>query len=149
MDYQKMMQAALLQAKDAAAHGDIPVGAIIVNDLGEIIATGKNERKINNDPTAHAEVVVIRQAGEKTGNYRLDDLTLVVTLEPCVMCAGAILQSRIKRLIFGAFDEKAGAVGSTMDVIRGDRQLFTVEVISGVAEDECAKVLGDFFTTKR
>lgn len=149
MDYQKMMQAALLQAKDAAAHGDIPVGAIIVNDLGEIIATGKNERKINNDPTAHAEVVVIRQAGEKTGNYRLDDLTLVVTLEPCVMCAGAILQSRIKRLIFGAFDEKAGAVGSTMDVIRGDRQLFTVEVISGVAKDECAKVLGDFFTTKR
>lgn len=144
-----MMQAALLQAKDAAAHGDIPVGAIIVNDLGEIIATGKNERKINNDPTAHAEVVVIRQAGEKTGNYRLDDLTLVVTLEPCVMCAGAILQSRIKRLIFGAFDEKAGAVGSTMDVIRGDRQLFTVEVISGVAKDECAKVLGDFFTTKR
>lgn len=144
-----MMQAALLQAKDAAAHGDIPVGAIIVNDLGEIIATGKNERKINNDPTAHAEVVAIRQAGEKTGNYRLDDLTLVVTLEPCVMCAGAILQSRIKRLIFGAFDEKAGAVGSTMDVIRGDRQLFTVEVISGVAKDECAKVLGDFFTTKR
>lgn len=149
MDYQKMMQAALLQAKDAAAHGDIPVGAIIVNDLGEIIATGKNERKINNDPTAHAEVVVIRQAGEKTGNYRLDDLTLVVTLEPCVMCAGAILQSRIKRLIFGAFDEKAGAVGSTMDVIRGYQQLFTVEVISGVAKDECAKVLGDFFTTKR
>ena len=107
-----------------------------------------SEKKIN-DPTAHAEIVAIRGAGEKLGSWRLDDLTLIVTLEPCLMCAGAILQSRIKRLVFGAFDQKAGAVGSSLDVIRDVRALSKVEVVGGVLEKECAKLLTDFFATKR
>jgi tRNA(adenine34) deaminase len=125
------------------------VGALIVNEAGEILSSGKNEREKDNDPTAHAEIVAIRKASERIGSWRLDDLTLVVTLEPCVMCAGAILQSRLKRLVFGAFDQKAGAVGSSLDVIRDVRVLSKVEVVSGVLEKECAKLLTDFFATKR
>jgi len=117
--------------------------------VGEIVSLGKNEREKDNDPTAHAEILAIKRAGEKLGSWRLDDLTLIVTLEPCVMCAGAILQSRLKRLVFGAFDQKAGAVGSSLDVIRDVRALSKVEVVSGVLEDECAKLLTDFFATKR
>ena len=143
------MQAALTLAKVAADKGDVPVGAIVVNDSGQIIGTGQNLREQSNDPTDHAEIVAIRNAAQKIGSWRLDDLTLVVTLEPCVMCAGAILQSRIKRLVFGAFDEKAGAVGSMVDVIRDPRALSKVEVVSRVLEDECAQVLKDFFNTKR
>jgi len=143
------MQAALSLAKVAADKGDVPVGAIVVNEGGEILGTGQNLREQSNDPTAHAEVIAIRQAAEKIGSWRLDDLTLVVTLEPCVMCAGAILQSRIKRLVFGAWDKKAGAVGSVMDVIRDPRALTKVEVISGIMEKECSDVLSDFFNTKR
>ena len=149
MDYQLLMQAALRLAKVAADKGDVPVGAIVVDDSGQIIGTGQNLREQSNDPTDHAEIVAIRNAAQKIGSWRLDDLTLVVTLEPCVMCAGAILQSRIKRLIFGAFDEKAGAVGSVVDVIRDPRTLSKVEVVSRVLEDECAQVLKDFFNTKR
>jgi len=144
-----IMQAALSLAKVAADKGDVPVGAIVVNEGGEILGTGQNLREQSNDPTAHAEVIAIRQAAEKIGSWRLDDLTLVVTLEPCVMCAGAILQSRIKRLVFGAWDKKAGAVGSVMDVIRDPRALTKVEVISGIMEKECSDVLSDFFNTKR
>jgi len=143
------MQAALSLAKVAADKGDVPVGAIVVNEVGEILGTGQNLREQSNDPTAHAEIIAIRQAAEKIGSWRLDDLTLVVTLEPCAMCAGAILQSRIKRLVFGAWDEKAGAVGSVMDVIRDPRALTKVEVISGIMEKECSEVLSDFFNTKR
>jgi len=143
------MQAALSLAKVAADKGDVPVGAIVVNEAGEILGTGQNLREQSNDPTAHAEVIAIRQAAEKTGSWRLDDLTIVVTLEPCAMCAGAIAQSRIKRLIFGAWDEKAGAVGSVMDVIRDPRALTKVEVITGIMEKECSQVLSDFFNTKR
>ena len=143
------MQAALSLAKVAADKGDVPVGAIVVNEAGEILGTGQNLREQSNDPTAHAEIIAIRQAAEKIGSWRLDDLTLVVTLEPCAMCAGAILQSRIKRLVFGAWDEKAGAVGSVMDVIRDPRALTKVEVISGIMEKECSDVLSDFFNTKR
>ena len=143
------MQAALRLAKEASDKGDVPVGAIVVNDSGQIMGTGQNLREQRNDPTDHAEIVAIRNAAQKIGSWRLDDLTLVVTLEPCVMCAGAILQSRIKRLVFGAFDEKAGAVGSVVDVIRDPRALSKVEVISRVLEDECAQVLKDFFNTKR
>ena len=149
MDYQLIMQAALTLAKVAAEKGDVPVGAIVVNDSSQIIGTGQNLREQSNDPTDHAEIVAIRNAAQKIGSWRLDDLTLVVTLEPCVMCAGAILQSRIKRLVFGAFDEKAGAVGSMVDVIRDPRALSKVEVVSRVLEDECAQVLKDFFNTKR
>ena len=143
------MQQAISIAQEVKSSDDVPVGALIVNEAGEIISSGKNEREKDNDPTAHAEVVAIRKASEKIGSWRLDDLTLVVTLEPCVMCAGAILQSRIKRLVFGAFDQKAGAVGSSLDVIRDVRALSKVEVVSGVLEKECAKLLTDFFATKR
>ena len=143
------MQAALLLAKVAADKGDVPVGAIVVNEAGEILGTGQNLREQSNDPTAHAEVIAIRQAAEKIGSWRLDDLTIVVTLEPCAMCAGAIAQSRIKRLVFGAWDEKAGAVGSVMDVIRDPRALTKVEVVSGIMEKECSQVLSNFFNTKR
>ena len=143
------MQQAIALAQEVKSSGDVPVGALIVNEVGEIVSLGKNEREKDNDSTAHAEIVAIRGAGEKLGSWRLDDLTLVVTLEPCVMCAGAILQSRIKRLVFGAFDQKAGAVGSSLDVIRDVRALSKVEVVSGVLENDCAKLLTDFFATKR
>ena len=143
------MQQAVSLAQEVKSSGDVPVGALIVNEAGEIVSIGKNEREKDNDPTAHAEIVAIRKASEKIGSWRLDDLTLIVTLEPCVMCAGAILQSRIKRLVFGAFDQKAGAVGSSLDVIRDVRALSKVEVVSGVLEDECKKLLSDFFLFKR
>jgi tRNA(adenine34) deaminase len=149
VDYNLIMQAALSLAKVAADKGDVPVGAIVVNEAGEILGTGQNLREQNNDPTAHAEIVALRNASEKFGSWRLDDLTIVVTLEPCAMCAGAILQSRIKRLVFAAWDEKAGAVGSVMDVIRDPRALTKVEVITGIMEKECSEVLKDFFNTKR
>ena len=144
-----IMQAALSLAKVAADKGDVPVGAIVVNEAGEILGTGQNLREQSNDPTAHAEIIAIRQAAEKIGSWRLDNLTLVVTLEPCAMCAGAILQSRIKRIVFGAWDKKAGAVGSVLDVIRDPRALTKAEVISGIMEKECSEVLSEFFNTKR
>ena len=143
------MHQAIAITHEVKSSGDVPVGALIVNEAGEILSTGKNEREKDNDPTAHAEIVAMRKASEKMGSWRLDDLTLIVTLEPCVMCAGAILQSRIKRLVFGAFDQKAGAVGSSLDVIRDVRALSKVEVVSGVLEVECAKLLTDFFKLKR
>ena len=143
------MQQAIELAKGASNFDDVPVGALIVNEQGEVLATGQNLREKDYDPTAHAEMVAIKNAGNKIGNWRLDDLTLVVTLEPCVMCAGAIAQSRMKRLVFGAFDEKAGAVGSIWDVIRDPRALTKVEVVSGVLADECAVLLKDFFNKKR
>jgi tRNA(adenine34) deaminase len=143
------MQQVISLAQEVKSSGDVPVGALIVNEVGEIVSFGKNEREKDNDPTAHAEILAIRRAGEKLGSWRLEDLTLVVTLEPCVMCAGTILQSRLKRLVFGAFDQKAGAVGSCLDVIRDVRALSKVEVVSGVLEKECAKLLTDFFATKR
>jgi len=148
VDYKELMQQALLLAKEAANHGDVPVGAIIVDEKGAVIGRGKNERVKNNDPLAHAEMVAIKDAANKLFNWRFDQLTLIVTLEPCTMCAGAILQSRIKRLVFGAFDQKAGAVGSSRDVIRDVRALSKVEVIGGIMKDQCSQVLSDFFTTK-
>ena len=149
MDYKQLMQQAIELARGASNFDDVPVGALIVNEQGEVIAMGQNLREKDNDPTAHAEIVAIKNAGNKIGNWRLDDLTLVVTLEPCVMCAGAIAQSRMKRLVFGAFDEKAGAVGSIWDVIRDPRALTKVEVVSVVLADECALLLKDFFNKKR
>jgi tRNA(adenine34) deaminase len=143
------MQQVISLAQEVKSSGDVPVGALIVNEVGEIVSFGKNEREKDNDPTAHAEILAIRRAGEKLGSWRLDDLTLVVTLEPCVMCAGAILQSRLKRLVFGAFDQKAGAVGSSLDVIRDVRALSKVEVVSGVLEDECAALMKKFFKNQR
>ena len=143
------MQQAILLAKEAAINGDVPVGALVVDDAGTIFGQGANLREQDNDPTAHAEIVAIRDAAKKVRNYRLDDLTMVVTLEPCGMCAGAIAQSRIKRLVFGSFDEKYGAVGSVWDLLRDTRAIYKPEVLSGVLEDECAQLLSDFFTTKR
>ncbi len=143
------MQVALSLAKVAGDNGDVPVGAIVVNEAGEILGTGQNLREKNNDPSAHAEIVAMRQAAEKIGNWRLDDLTMVVTLEPCAMCAGAISQSRFKRLVFGTWDEKAGAVGSVWDLVRDGRSLNKVEVVSGVMEQECGDVLKSFFSSKR
>jgi tRNA(adenine34) deaminase len=149
VNYQSLMQQAISLANEVKSSGDVPVGALIVNEACEIVSFGKNEREKDNDPTAHAEILAIKRAGEKLGSWRLDDLTLIVTLEPCVMCAGAILQSRLKRLVFGAFDQKAGAVGSSLDVIRDVRALSKVEVVSGVLEDECVLLLKQFFMERR
>ena len=143
------MQQVISLAQEVKSSGDVPVGALIVNEVGEIVSLGKNEREKDNDPTAHAEILAIKRAGEKLGSWRLDDLTLIVTLEPCVMCAGAILQSRLKRLVFGAFDQKAGAVGSSLDVIRDARALSKVEVLGGVLQHESRLLLTDFFKLKR
>jgi tRNA(adenine34) deaminase len=142
------MRQALQIAGSALSTGDVPVGAIVVNKDGVIVGKGFNEREANSDPTAHAEVVAIRSAASRLQNSRLDGCTLIVTLEPCAMCAGAIAQSRISHLIFGAWDEKAGAVGSVWDVLRDPRSIFKVEVTSGVLENECAALLKDFFSDK-
>jgi len=142
------MHEAIAIARGASASGDIPVGALVINKDGVVIGKGANEREANNDPTAHAEIVTIRKAAARLQNSRLDGCTLVVTLEPCAMCAGAIAQSRISHLIFGAWDEKAGAVGSVWDVLRDPRSIFKVEVTSGILETECAALLKDFFSDK-
>jgi tRNA(adenine34) deaminase len=149
VDYKSLMQEALKLAKEAATKGDVPVGALVVDDAGTIIGVGANLREQDNDPTAHAEIVAIRNTASKIGSYRLDDLTMVVTLEPCGMCAGAIAQSRIKRLVFGSFDEKYGAVGSVWDLLRDTRAIYKPEVLSRVLEKECGELLTEFFTTKR
>jgi tRNA(adenine34) deaminase len=149
VDYKQLMQQAIELANQSANFGDVPVGALIVNEHGEVVATGQNLREKDNDPTAHAEMVAIKNAGNKIGNWRLDDLTLVVTLEPCVMCAGAIAQSRMKRLVFGAFDEKAGAVGSVFDVLRGPRTFNNIEIVNRIMSKECSEILKDFFVKKR
>ena len=149
MDYKSLMQQAILLAKETAIKGDVPVGALVVDKSGNVVGQGANLREQDNDPTAHAEIVAIRNTAKKIGNYRLDELTMVVTLEPCGMCAGAIAQSRIKRLVFGSFDEKYGAVGSVWDLLRDSRAIYKLEVLSGVLENECAQLLSDFFTTKR
>ena len=149
MNYKSLMQQAISLARETAIKGDVPVGALVVDDSGNVVGQGANLREQENDPTAHAEIVAIRNAAKKLGNYRLDELTMVVTLEPCGMCSGAIAQSRIKRLVFGSFDEKYGAVGSVWDLLRDSRAIYKPEVLSGVLENECAQLLSDFFTTKR
>jgi len=138
------MRAALAVAQNAGASGDVPVGAVIINSNGEIVSTGHNERELLSDPTAHAEIVAIRRAAEKVGEWRLENHTIVVTLEPCPMCAGAIAQSRISTVIFGAWDEKAGAVGSVWDLLRDPRALNKVEVRGGVLAEECSAMLKEF-----
>lgn len=142
------MQEALIIARSAFTTGDVPVGAIVINKDGVVVGKGSNEREAKNDPTAHAEIVAIRSAAARLQNSRLDGCTLIVTLEPCAMCAGAIAQSRISQLIFGAWDEKAGAVGSVWDVLRDPRSIFKVEVTSGILEIECAALLKEFFSEK-
>ncbi|MGJ3508187.1 nucleoside deaminase [Enemella sp. A6] len=143
------MARAIEVARGVTEHGDVPIGAVVLDPSGAVIAVGGNERELTGDPTAHAEIVALRRAAERTGSWRLDGHTLVVTLEPCTMCAGAIAQARLARLVFGAYDEKAGAVASLFDVLRDPRLPHRVEVISGIAEAECAALLQEFFGGNR
>lgn len=143
------MALALAEAAEASRHDDVPVGALVLDGSGRIIGTGHNRREIDADPLGHAELIALRSAAEATGRWRLDGCTLVVTLEPCVMCAGAIVGSRIARLVFGAFDDKAGAVGSVWDIPRDRASLHHPEVYAGVQESACAALLTDFFAAKR
>jgi len=143
------MRIALEQARKAVVSGDVPVGAAIFNASGELIATGHNERELHKDPTAHAEIVAIRRASERLGDWHLTDHTLVVTLEPCAMCAGAIAQSRLQTVVFGAWDEKAGAVGSMWDLLRDPRSTFRTEVRAGVLEQECSDLIKGFIQEVR
>jgi tRNA(adenine34) deaminase len=150
MKYEEAMAKAIELARAAvSASGDVPVGAIVLNGDGEVIATGANQRELSHNPVAHAEIIAIQKAASAINNWRLDNCTLVVTLEPCAMCAGAIAQARIPRVVFGAWDEKAGAVGSQWDLLRDPRQLHKPEVIAGVMANECAALLADFFQDKR
>jgi tRNA(adenine34) deaminase len=145
---EELMRLAIDVARIAPQTGDIPVGAIVINSDGVVIGRGFNEREANNDPTAHAEIVAIRSAADRLQKPRLDGCTLIVTLEPCAMCAGAIAQSRISKVIYGAWDEKAGAAGSVWDVLRDPRSIFKVEVVAGILENECAGLLTEFFKDK-
>jgi tRNA(adenine34) deaminase len=145
---QGFMQAALEQAQLAAVAGEAPVGAVLVA-AGEIVAAGHNRSVSDNDPSAHAEIVVLREAGKRLGNHRLVDATLYVTLEPCAMCVGAIVQARIARLVFGAYDQKAGALGSAIDL--SDSRAFNhrFEIQGGMLAEECKAILQEFFAARR
>ena len=143
------MDRALALAAEAAADGDIPVGAVVVDADGAIIGEGRNTRERDGDPTGHAEVVALRAAAEATGEWRLEGCTLVVTLEPCPMCAGAVVASRVPRVVLGAWDPKMGACGSVWDVVRDRRSIHRAEVVGGVREGECSRLLVDFFEGRR
>jgi tRNA(adenine34) deaminase len=143
------MSRALELAVDAANVGDVPVGAVVLDADGRIIGEGFNQREATHDPTAHAEVLALRAAASAVGSWRLDACTLVVTLEPCVMCAGAVLAARIPRLVIGAWDDKAGATGSQWDLVRDARVGAKVEIIAGVRADDSAALLAKFFAARR
>jgi tRNA(adenine34) deaminase len=143
------MREALGEARAALATSDVPIGAVVVDSTGALVGRGRNRREADLDPTAHAEVLALREAAASLGSWRLDGCTLVATLEPCTMCAGAIVLSRVERLVFGAFDAKAGAVGSLWDVVRDRRLNHRPEVLSGVLADESSAVLLDFFAGHR
>ena len=142
------MLLALDQARLAAGHGDVPVGAVVLDQAGDVLAAAGNEREIRHDPTAHAELLALREASRRLQSWRLTGLTLVVTLEPCTMCAGALVLARVARLVFGAFDPKAGAVSSLFDVLRDPRLNHRVEVRGGVLEAECSALMKDFFADR-
>src|SRR5687768_9658846 len=143
------MRAALDEARAALATDDVPIGAVVLDADGEVIAVGRNVREAAGDPTGHAEVVALRSAAAARGEWRLDGCTLVVTLEPCTMCAGAIVLARVQRLVFGAYDAKAGAVGSLWDVVRDRRLNHRPEVVPGVLAEESTTLLDDFFAAHR
>jgi tRNA(adenine34) deaminase len=143
------MDRALALAVEAAAAGEVPVGAVVTDAHGRIIGEGRNRRELTTDPTAHAEIVAMREAAASTGSWNLAGCTLVVTLEPCVMCAGAVLQAHLSRLVFGAWDEKAGAAGSVYDVVRDRRLPHRAEVVGGVREAEAVALLREFFEARR
>lgn len=148
VDYAPAMRLALAAASSVAAD-DVPVGAVVVDEAGSVVASAANRREASGDPTAHAEVLALRAAAADRGGWRLDGLTLVVTLEPCVMCAGAVVLSRVSRLVYGAADPKAGAVGSLWDLVRDRRLNHRPEVVAGVLADECGQVLRDWFEARR
>jgi tRNA(adenine34) deaminase len=143
------MRLALAEAAVAADAGEVPVGAVVVDDSGQVLAQGHNEREAANDPTAHAEITALRQAGAARSSWRLEGCTLVVTLEPCTMCAGAIVLARVARVVYGAVDPKAGAVGSLWDVVRDRRLNHRPEVVSGVLAEECGQQLQAWFARRR
>ncbi|MGC5628142.1 tRNA adenosine(34) deaminase TadA [Georgenia sp. Z1344] len=143
------MARALELARAAGAAGDVPVGAVVLGPDGSVLGEGANRREADADPTAHAEVLALRAAAAARGEWRLDGCTLVVTLEPCTMCAGALVLARVARVVIGAWDPKAGATGSVRDVVRDARLNHRVEVVSGVREAECAAVLETFFRSRR
>jgi tRNA(adenine34) deaminase len=143
------MRVALEHARAAAEHGDVPIGAVLLDPDGQPVAAAGNERELSGDPTAHAEVLVLRRAAAALRSWRLDEHTLVVTLEPCTMCAGALVLARVRRLVFGAYDPKAGAVASLWDVVRDRRLNHRVEVTGGILEDEGGRLLVDFFAGHR
>ena len=145
---QRLMGIAIERAREAEAHGDVPIGAVLARGE-EVLAAAGNERELRRDPTAHAEILAIRAAAEALGGWRLPDTTLYVTLEPCAMCAGAIVLARIPAVIYGAPDPKAGAAGSVLDVLAGPALNHRPRVTGGVMEDECAALLRDFFATRR
>jgi len=147
VNYEELMRQAIAEAADSG--DDVPVGALLLSADGEVIARGHNEREADSDPTAHAEIVAIRRATADRQDWRLEDCTLVVTLEPCVMCAGAIVAARIGRVVFGAWDARVGASGSLYDVIRDARLGAPAEVIGGVLEAECSAQLRTFFEARR
>jgi tRNA(adenine34) deaminase len=147
MDFAHFMQLALHEAK--ASGNEVPVGAVLVSKSGEVLAAGHNRREELSDPTSHAEIEVIREATKQLRDWRLEETTLFVTLEPCVMCAGAIVSARIPKVVFGAWDERVGASGSIYDVLRDPRLGKPVEVVSGVMELECSELLKDFFSRRR
>jgi tRNA(adenine34) deaminase len=146
---EELMRLALEQARAAAAAGDVPVGAVVVDEAGTVIGRGHNERESAGDPTAHAEVLAIRVAARDRGSLRLEGCTLVVTLEPCTMCAGASVLARLRRVVYGAVDPKAGAVGSLWDVVRDRRLNHRPEVVAGVLAGECQELLRGWFERKR
>ncbi|MEO2131592.1 MAG: nucleoside deaminase [Microbacterium sp.] len=143
------MGRALELAREAGHTGEVPVGAVVIDETGAIIGEGRNRREATTDPTAHAEVVALRAAARARGSWNLEGYTLVVTLEPCLMCAGALLQAHVSRLVFGAWDDKAGAAGSLYDVVRDRRLPVRAEVVAGVEADAAASVLRDFFAVRR
>jgi tRNA(adenine34) deaminase len=149
MRYAVWMGQALEVASGALAAGDVPVGAVVFSPAGVVLGFGHNQREADGDPTAHAEVIALRAAALAGGSWRLEDCTLVVTLEPCVMCAGALMLAKIGRLVLGAWDPKAGACGSVWDVVRDRRATHRVEVIGGIREQECSQILLDFFAGHR
>ena len=149
MTYEHEMEQALLLAESALADDDVPVGALVIDAAGVVIGRGRNTRERDGDPTGHAEIVAIREAAAARGEWRLEGCTLVVTLEPCTMCAGAIVSARLERLVFGAFDDKAGAVGSLWDVVRDRRLNHRPEVVSGVLAEQSTAMLQQFFAKHR
>jgi tRNA(adenine34) deaminase len=147
-DHERLMSRAIAEAEAAGAHGDVPIGAVVVVE-GEVVAAAHNRREVDADPTAHAEILALREAARARGHWRLDGATLYVTLEPCAMCAGALVLARLDRVVFGADDPKAGAVGALWDIPRDPRLNHSVEVVRGVRAERCSTLLREFFAARR